>query len=99
MPAIMLGFDAAIAGGDAINAYKRGVKYTATAAQTICRQALDGFAAFGDLGAYLQNKEAQPSVGPARGARRDGHDHPDDAVGQRLPGRQLPALDPGRAAA
>ena len=32
-------------------------------AQTICKQALDGFATFGDLGAYLQNKEKQPSTG------------------------------------
>ena len=63
IPAIMAGFDACIAGGDAVNSYKKAVKYSATAAQTICKQALDGFATFGDLGAYLQNKEKQPSTG------------------------------------
>lgn len=65
VPSILLGCDAAIAGGEAISAYKSAIKYSATAAKNITLQADDGFASFGDLGAYLRNGSDSPPHSPS----------------------------------
>jgi hypothetical protein len=61
VPLILFGFDAAIAGGQAVSSYKTAVSVALSANHTLCLQALDGFATLGELGAYLGNKGVNTS--------------------------------------